>query len=103
MGGGGSGCSRSVRVNRARRDEVSTTGRPRRGPSMADVAALAGVSGQTVSRVANNRPNVDATTRAKVRAAMRELGYRPNGAARALRSGEFRGIGVIVFELSTFG
>jgi len=70
---------------------------------MADVAALAGVSGQTVSRVANNRANVDATTRAKVRAAMRELGYRPNGAARALRTGEFRGIGVIVFELSTFG
>lgn len=70
---------------------------------MADVAALAGVSGQTVSRVANNRTNVDATTRARVRAAMRELGYRPNGAARALRNGEFRGIGVIVFELSTFG
>lgn len=70
---------------------------------MADVAALAGVSGQTVSRVANNRSNVDATTRARVRAAMRELGYRPNGAARALRNGEFRGIGVIVFELSTFG
>jgi DNA-binding LacI/PurR family transcriptional regulator len=70
---------------------------------MADVAALAGVSGQTVSRVANNRTNVDAITRAKVRAAMRELGYRPNGAARALRSGEFRGIGVIVFELATFG
>ncbi|WP_405056889.1 LacI family DNA-binding transcriptional regulator [Kribbella sp. NBC_01505] len=70
---------------------------------MADVAALAGVSGQTVSRVANNRTNVDATTRARVRAAMRELGYRPNGAARALRSGQFRGIGVIVFELSTFG
>ncbi|GAA0591331.1 LacI family DNA-binding transcriptional regulator [Kribbella sandramycini] len=70
---------------------------------MADVAALAGVSGQTVSRVANNRTNVDATTRARVRAAMRELGYRPNGAARALRSGAFHGIGVIVFELSTFG
>jgi len=77
--------------------------RRRRGPSMADVARLAGVSGQTVSRVANGRQNVDAGTRARVQDAMRELGYRPNGAARALRSGEFRSIGAIVFELSTFG
>ena len=77
--------------------------RRRRGPSMADVAQLAGVSGQTVSRVANDRLNVDATTRDRVRAAMRELGYRPNSAARALRNGEFRSIGVIVFELSSFG
>ncbi|MGW6195510.1 LacI family DNA-binding transcriptional regulator [Kribbella sp. NPDC055110] len=70
---------------------------------MADVARLAGVSGQTVSRVANGRQNVDALTRARVQDAMRQLGYRPNGAARALRSGEFRSIGVIVYELSTFG
>ncbi|WP_427896007.1 LacI family DNA-binding transcriptional regulator [Kribbella sp. GL6] len=70
---------------------------------MADVARLAGVSGQTVSRVANGRQNVDDLTRARVKDAMRQLGYRPNGAARALRSGEFRSIGVIVFELSTFG
>ena len=34
---------------------------------------------------------------------MRELGYRPNSAARALRNGEFRSIGVIMFTLSTFG
>jgi DNA-binding LacI/PurR family transcriptional regulator len=80
-----------------------SVGRRRRGPSMADVAQLAGVSGQTVSRVANGRQNVDAVTRARVQDAMRQLGYRPNGAARALRSGEFRSIGVIVFELSTFG
>ncbi|MFG1905563.1 LacI family DNA-binding transcriptional regulator [Kribbella sp. NPDC048928] len=80
-----------------------TVGRRRRGPSMADVARLAGVSGQTVSRVANGRQNVDAATRARVKEAMHQLGYRPNGAARALRSGEFRSIGVIVFELSTFG
>ncbi len=77
--------------------------RRRRGPSMADVARLAGVSGQTVSRVANERHNVDAVTRDRVQAAMRELGYRPNSAARALRNGQFRSIGVIVFELSSFG
>ncbi|GAA1578339.1 LacI family DNA-binding transcriptional regulator [Kribbella sancticallisti] len=77
--------------------------RPRRGPSMADVARLAGVSGQTVSRVANDRHNVDAATRDRVLAAMREVGYRPNNAARALRNGQFRSIGVIVFELSSVG
>jgi DNA-binding LacI/PurR family transcriptional regulator len=75
----------------------------RRGPSMADVAREAGVSGQTVSRVANGLSNVDARTRAKVLDAMRLVGYRPNSAARALRNGRFRSIGVILFDLSTFG
>jgi DNA-binding LacI/PurR family transcriptional regulator len=70
---------------------------------MADVARRAGVSGQTVSRVANGRDNVDPLTRDRVIAAMRELGYRPNSAARALRSGRFRSIGVIMFSLSSYG
>lgn len=77
--------------------------RRKRGPSMADVAQLAGVSGQTVSRVANGRHNVDAATRDRVLAAMRQVGYRPNSAARALRNGQSRSIGVIVFGLSSFG
>lgn len=42
-------------------------------------------------------------TRKRVLASMRELGYRPNSAARALRSGEFRTIGIILFTLSTTG
>lgn len=75
----------------------------RRGPSMADVARLAGVSSQTVSRVSNGLSNVDEGTRARVTAAMRELHYRPNGAARALKRGSFKSIGVIMFTLSTFG
>src|SRR5687767_2237122 len=75
----------------------------RRGPSMDDVARVAGVSGQTVSRVANGRHNVDAATRERVLAAMRELGYRPNRAARALRIGRSQTIGVIAFELSSIG
>jgi DNA-binding LacI/PurR family transcriptional regulator len=75
----------------------------RRGPSMADVAREAGVSGQTVSRVANGRRNVDEETRNRVLAAMQKVGYRPNSAARALRSGRFRNIGVIMFTLSSFG
>lgn len=70
---------------------------------MADVAREAGVSGQTVSRVANGRTNVDEATRARVLAAMRQVGYRPNSAARALRNGRFRSIGVIISSLSTFG
>ena len=83
----------------------TATGEPlrRRGASQADVARIAGVSGQTVSRVANGAPNVDAATRERVLSAMREVGYRPNQAARALRSGRFQSIGVIAFELSSVG
>lgn len=74
-----------------------------RAPSMADVAALAGVSAQTVSRVANHRTNVDEATRERVVNAMRMLGYRPNTAARALATGRFRTIGVISFDLQAYG
>jgi DNA-binding LacI/PurR family transcriptional regulator len=70
---------------------------------MADVAQLAGVSSQTVSRVSNGFAGVTEDTRRQVLAAMRELGYRPNSAARALRRGEFRTLGVITFSLSTLG
>ena len=55
--------------------------------SMADVAERAGVSQQTVSRVANGQPNVSESTRRAVQKAMGELGFRPNFAGRALRSG----------------
>ncbi|MGI5379081.1 LacI family DNA-binding transcriptional regulator [Streptomyces sp. CA-251387] len=70
---------------------------------MADVARLAGVSSQTVSRVSNGHPGVIEATREQVLAAMRELGYRPNSAARALRYGQFNTIGVILFSLSSTG
>ncbi len=70
---------------------------------MADVARLAGVSSQTVSRVSNGQTNVDEHTRARVVEAMQSLGYRPNGAARALKSGRFHTIGVIMTTLQTFG
>ncbi|MFC8570291.1 LacI family DNA-binding transcriptional regulator [Streptomyces sp. NPDC057245] len=71
--------------------------------SMADVARLAGVSSQTVSRVSNGYAGVTEETRRQVLAAMKELGYRPNSAARALKRGEFRTIGVITFSLATTG
>jgi DNA-binding LacI/PurR family transcriptional regulator len=72
-------------------------------PSMADVARHAGVSPQTVSRVSNGHSNVDAATKERVVESMRALGYRPNGAARALKSGHFNTIGVIMFTLESFG
>jgi DNA-binding LacI/PurR family transcriptional regulator len=71
--------------------------------SMADVAHRAGVSAQTVSRVANGFPGVVDATRQQVLEAMHEMGYRPNGAARALKRGEFRTLGVIMFSLSNTG
>lgn len=71
--------------------------------SMADVAELAGVSGQTVSRVANDSPRVDPATRARVEAAMATLGYRPHRAARALRTGRSQTIGLVVSTLATVG
>lgn len=71
--------------------------------SMAMVAARAGVSGQTVSRVANDSPNVDPATRQRVEQAMTDLGYRPNRAARALRTGRSQTIGLVATTLATVG
>lgn len=90
--------------DRDRADE--TDSRPagrRRAPSMADVAKIAGVSAQTVSRVANGRANVDRATRDKVLDAMQVVGYQPNGAARALATGRFGAFGVISFSISRIG
>lgn len=75
----------------------------RQAPSQRDVAELAGVSSQTVSRVVNNRTNVDASTRERVLSAMHVLGYWTNGAARALATGQSRSFGVISFDLSAHG
>ncbi len=77
--------------------------RPKARVSMADVARLAGVSSQTVSRVSTGHPGVVGSTRQQVLAAMKQLGYRPNSAARALKSGQFRTIGVILFSFSSTG
>ncbi|MGB4779709.1 LacI family DNA-binding transcriptional regulator, partial [Microbacterium sp.] len=70
---------------------------------MADVAAAAGVSSQTVSRVVNGSPRVDPATRARVEAAMAELDYRMHRAARALRTGRTDTIGLVVSTLATVG
>jgi DNA-binding LacI/PurR family transcriptional regulator len=70
---------------------------------MTDVARLAGVSHQTVSRVLNDHPNVRAQTRLRVQTAMAELGYRRNNAARALVTGRSQMIGVVAQNTTLFG
>lgn len=75
----------------------------RRLPRLNDVAALAGVSHQTVSRVVNNHPNVSKATRERVEAAISELGYRRNTAARSLVTRRSQTIGVLGSELSQYG
>ena len=70
---------------------------------MADVARLAGVSHQTVSRVLNDHPNVRPHTRERVLAAIRELAYRPNAAARTLVTRRTHTLGVISFDTTLYG
>ena len=70
---------------------------------MKDVARLAGVSSQTVSRVANNSSEVKPETRLRVERAMEELGSRPNYAARALKHGSFKDVGVVLFNMTSYG
>ena len=74
-----------------------------RPPVMTDVAQLAGVSHQTVSRVLNEHPNVRPQTRALVLAAISELGYRPNAAARTLVTRRTHTLGVISFDTTLYG
>ena len=69
-----------------------------RAPNIRDVAALAGVSYQTVSRVLNDSENIKASTRTRVEEAISQLGYRPNQAARALVTSRSRTIGVLSAE-----
>lgn len=70
---------------------------------MYDVAARAGVSHQTVSRVLNGFAGIRPGTRAKVLAAIADLNYRPNRAARALVTSRSRAIGVLMPATAEFG
>lgn len=74
-----------------------------RPPGMNDVAKLAGVSHQTVSRVLNGHPSVRPATRERVLEAIASLGYRRNSAARALVTAKSGVIGVITTGSSLFG
>ena len=66
-----------------------------RAPGMLDVARLAGVSHQTVSRVLNDHPSVRPETRVRVETAIRTLGYRRNSAARALATRRSSTVGLL--------
>ncbi|WP_307359084.1 LacI family DNA-binding transcriptional regulator [Microbacterium murale] len=77
--------------------------RPGRAVGVRDVAALAGVSRQTVSRVLNDHPDVAPETKARVVQAMHELGYRMNNAARALGTRRSRTLGVLASDALQYG
>ncbi|MDR3083341.1 MAG: LacI family DNA-binding transcriptional regulator [Streptomyces sp.] len=82
-----------------KRSENDGAARP---PGMTDVARVAGVSPQTVSRTLAGHPNVQEKTRAKVLAAVDQLGYRKNNAARMLSSGRSRTIGVVTMQTNFY-
>ena len=69
------------------------------GPSMVDVAREAGVSLKTVSRVVNEPDAVRPATRDAVHTAMERLGFRANYAARSLKLGSYKTVGLVFFEL----
>lgn len=65
-----------------------------------DVARAAGVSQTTVSRIVNGHPGVSERARAKVQAAIEQLGYRPNLSARSLVTSRTQTIGVVLGDLT---
>jgi LacI family transcriptional regulator len=73
-----------------------------RRPTIIDVAKEAHVGVMTVSRVLNNYDTVRAATRAKVMKAIAKIGYSPNDAARMLKGGNARTVGLVVPDLSSF-
>lgn len=73
-----------------------------RPPSMMQVAKLAGVSAQTVSRVLSGHKHVAQATRDQVLEAVEAIGYRKNSTARALVTGRSKLIGVVTFETNFY-
>jgi DNA-binding LacI/PurR family transcriptional regulator len=77
--------------------------RASRPVSIRDVAAAAGVSYQTVSRVINQSPRVKQSTRQVVLAAIEDLGFRPNRAARTLAGGPAGSVTVLTPNTTLYG
>ncbi len=70
-------------------------------PTMQDVAAAAGVSLKTVSRVVNNEPRVNDETKERVNSAIHTLGFRRNDIARSLRQGQTSlTIGLVIEDIA---
>jgi DNA-binding LacI/PurR family transcriptional regulator len=87
------------------RDDASAnatddSAKSKRPPSIIDVAAVAKVSYQTVSRVLNGHPSVRPETRTAVLDAVEKLDYRPSNAARTLKTGRSRTLGVLVLDVA---
>lgn len=82
---------------------MAQTRQDRRAPTMADVARLARVSQQTVSRVLNDYAFIRPETRERVREAIQRLDYRPNVAARTLVTRRSRTIGVVATDYHSHG
>src|SRR5204863_7349137 len=81
-------------------DGPAGRGRP---PTMKDIAIATGVSRSTVSRILNNAPitvPIAQETRERVLAAARDLDFRPNPLARALRGGPMMLLGAIVRDIT---
>jgi len=79
------------------------SGKPSRPVTMKEVAAAAGVTQSTVSRVLNDAPGriaVSAKTRERVLAVARELGYRPHPGARSLRGAPSMLLGAVVRDIA---
>ncbi len=92
------------RFNKAERDLAPVTDRPRGQPaSIRDVARIAGVSRQTVSRVINDHPSLRPQTRDRVQAVIDDLHYRPSPIARALGGNRSRTIGVLASQRLQYG
>ncbi|WP_336644896.1 LacI family DNA-binding transcriptional regulator [Microbacterium sp. USHLN186] len=73
-----------------------------RAPSQVDVARLAGVSTQTVSRVMSGQQNVRPETARRVQSAVEELGYRVHAAAASLASGRSRILGLMMVSTDRY-
>lgn len=69
-------------------------------PTMQDVAKAAGVSVATVSATINGSARVSAKLEARVREAIRAVGYQPNGIARSLKKGSTKTIGLVVTDIT---
>src|SRR5438874_1710018 len=82
----------------AHREEAPVLSSKSSPPSLRDIAEVAGVSVNTVSRALTGKPDVNAETRARVQALAQELGYMPNLLARSLLRGRSSLVGLVVTD-----
>ena len=94
-----------ARVNRGKSPQIETSGMSSlsKPATIYDVAKLAGVSHQTVSRFIKGYQGIRPATRDKVVSALDQLGYRPNLTARSLKSGRSHRIAALTHEINQIG